>query len=137
LTFVSFIVRKRAVLECHLFKSEILFRFGMSHSSNEDCGGWARIERLVTGRDGNVRGAQVLRVKNGKRNLINRPLQKLYPLEIRCANTDEDVETKVRLVCLNEQHPGGLQQLLLTTGLASISRTNRTHWQMGRVYKFE
>ncbi|CAB4021198.1 Hypothetical predicted protein [Paramuricea clavata] len=49
-----------------------------------------KVERLVTGRDGNVRGARVLRVKNGKRNIIDRPLQKLYPLEIRCANTEED-----------------------------------------------
>jgi hypothetical protein len=49
-----------------------------------------KVERLVTGKDGNVRGARVLHVKNGKRILIDRPLQKLYPLEIRYVNEDED-----------------------------------------------
>ena len=49
-----------------------------------------KVEQLVTGRDGNVRGARVLHVKNGKRSLIERSLQKLFPLEIWCADTEED-----------------------------------------------
>ena len=42
------------------------------------------------GRDGNVRGARVLHVKNGKQSSIERPLQKLFPLEIRCADSEEN-----------------------------------------------
>ena len=41
------------------------------------------VEGLVTGRDGNVRGAHVRVITKGKPVHLSRPVQKLYPLEIR------------------------------------------------------
>lgn len=43
----------------------------------------ARVAELVEGRDGEVRGARVLVVRDvGGKSLIKRPLQKLFPLEV-------------------------------------------------------
>ena len=41
------------------------------------------VESLVTGKDGIVRGAQVRVITKGKPVHLSRPVQKLYPLEIR------------------------------------------------------
>ena len=41
------------------------------------------VESLVTGRDSIVRGAQVRVITKGKPVHLSRPVQKLYPLEIR------------------------------------------------------
>ena len=43
----------------------------------------AVVERLITGRDENVRGAEIRTIAKGKHLPISRPIQKLYPLEIR------------------------------------------------------
>ena len=43
----------------------------------------AIVERLVKGKDGVVRGASVRMVEKGRPKVLNRPLQRLYPLEIR------------------------------------------------------
>ena len=45
----------------------------------------ARIENVITGRDGQIRGA-ILRVasEKGRSTTLQRPLQRLYPLEIEC-----------------------------------------------------
>ena len=40
------------------------------------------IEGLISGRDGQVRGARVRRLGRGKLEFVNRPLPKLFPLEI-------------------------------------------------------
>ena len=43
----------------------------------------AVIEELITGKDGVTKGATVKKIgKNGKLSILNRPVQKLYPLEI-------------------------------------------------------
>ena len=43
-----------------------------------------RIERLIVGKekDGKIRGASVVKICKGKRDLLNRPITKLYPFEI-------------------------------------------------------
>ena len=41
-----------------------------------------RVESLITGRDGMVRGATLRVICKGKPEFLNRPLQKLYPLEV-------------------------------------------------------
>lgn len=41
------------------------------------------IVELIKGRDGQVRGAKMKMFTKGKTNYLNRPLQKLYPLEVR------------------------------------------------------
>ena len=41
------------------------------------------IEKLIVGRDEKVRGARVKLIAKGKPVYIDRPVQKLYPLEIR------------------------------------------------------
>ena len=58
------------------------------------CWKLARVEELIVGRDGLTRGA-VRRVAStrGRRTVLRRPLQRLYPLEINCLNHDEDMET--------------------------------------------
>ena len=56
----------------------------------------AKIETLITGKDGQVRGA-VIRVpsKDGQTTLLQRPLQLLYPLEItRQVDSITDVPTE-------------------------------------------
>ncbi len=51
-----------------------------------------RVEELLKGRDGNTR-AVVLRTvsKDGEVILLNRPIQKLYPLELRSESEEQDV----------------------------------------------
>ena len=47
----------------------------------------AIVEKLIKGKDGEVRGAQVRRVSTkGKPEVLNCPFQKLYPLEIFCSD---------------------------------------------------
>ena len=56
------------------------------HDQDHPRGLWkmARVEKTITGRDGMVRGAVVrLPSKNGRPTILQRPLQLLYPLEIR------------------------------------------------------
>ena len=54
------------------------------HEEEKPRGFWrlARVEDLITGTDGLVRGASI-KVKSGK---LRRPIQLLYPLEIRSEN---------------------------------------------------
>ena len=57
------------------------------HNDDKPRGFWrlARVEDLITGRDGQVRGA-VLRVhskNNHSTTTLRRPIQRLYPLEVR------------------------------------------------------
>ena len=42
-----------------------------------------KVEEVIRGRDGVVRGAKVKVMTKGKPVLLNRPVQKLYPLEVR------------------------------------------------------
>ena len=43
-----------------------------------------KVEELITGKDGEIRGAKVkVLTKKGKPMYLNRPVQKLYPLEVR------------------------------------------------------
>ena len=49
-----------------------------------------RVERLIPGKDGIVRGAVVKSTtKKGRSTMLRRPLQKLYPVE--CATRQEEV----------------------------------------------
>ncbi len=55
------------------------------------------VEKLVVGRDGRVRGAKIKLMAKGKPVYIDRPIQKLYPLEskeqiARNRQVSEDVE---------------------------------------------
>ena len=53
------------------------------------------ITELIEGRDGQVRGAKVKMFTKGKTNYLNRPLQKLYPLEVR-SDTVRNVNSEDR-----------------------------------------
>ena len=57
---------------------------------------WKRgvIDDLIKGNDGNIRGAKLRTYVNGTISMINRPVQKLVPLEITTDNSDVDY-TKV------------------------------------------
>ncbi|XP_066916217.1 uncharacterized protein [Clytia hemisphaerica] len=55
----------------------------------------AKVEKLVSGKDGNIRGAKLSTVtKNGKRGSIHRPLAKIIPFEI-VDNHQQTPETPV------------------------------------------
>ena len=57
----------------------------------------AKVQELITGRDGWVRGA-IVKVHSGKNSaILRRPLQRLYPLEIGCyLDSDEHESQDVR-----------------------------------------
>lgn len=61
------------------------------HDEDQPIGKWriGKVEALVKGSDGQVRGA-VVRVKNkaGRLTKLRRPVQRLYPLEVRCRNEE-------------------------------------------------
>ena len=42
------------------------------------------MQDIIVGKDGVVRGASVRKIGSGKPEILNRPLQKLFPLEIAC-----------------------------------------------------
>lgn len=46
----------------------------------------AVVEQLIKGRDSVVRGARVRLVKKGRPRRLDRPVQRLYPIEVRCAD---------------------------------------------------
>ena len=48
------------------------------------------IENLIKGKDGEIRGAQVRKSGKGKPEILNRPVQKLYPLESCRKNLDKE-----------------------------------------------
>ena len=63
------------------------------------CWSVGRIEGLVMGRDSVARGAKVKVVNKGRTSFINRPVQKLYPLELDTrvsipAEVDEEISER-------------------------------------------
>ena len=59
------------------------------HQENTSRSSWKGgvIKKLIVGRDEKVRGAQVKIIAKGKPVYIDRPVQKLYPLEVRAEIT--------------------------------------------------
>ncbi len=55
-----------------------------------------RIEELIRGKDREIRGAKVRKAAKGKPELINRPIQKLFPLESGLQVNDESKEREER-----------------------------------------
>ena len=57
------------------------------HDDKHPRGLWklGRIEKLLPGADGNVRGAFIRVRSKGRSSILKRPLQRLYPLEVRAA----------------------------------------------------
>jgi hypothetical protein len=55
------------------------------YEDNVKRGSWKTgvVEELVEGRDGTVRGAKVRLVRNGKTIFLSRPVQKLFPTEVK------------------------------------------------------
>ena len=65
------------------------------HDENHPSGKWriGKVESLVTGSDGCVRGAVVgVKTKGGKRSTLRRPVQRLYPLEVQCRDDDTELQ---------------------------------------------
>ena len=57
----------------------------------------AKVEQLLQGSDGQVRGAKIRENTKGKPVFINRPIQLLYPLELRSVNENEKEIPKVNV----------------------------------------
>ena len=57
----------------------------------------AKVEQLLHGKDGQVRGAKIRENTKGKPVFINRPIQLLYPLELRSVNENEKEVPKVNV----------------------------------------
>jgi len=56
-----------------------------------------KVEALVTGSDGHVRGAVVqVKTKAGRLTKLRRPIQRLYPLEVRCRNDEPETTISSR-----------------------------------------
>ena len=55
------------------------------HEDNKKRGSWkmAEVEELVKGKDNVVRGATVRVITKGKQVRMSRPIQKLYPIEVK------------------------------------------------------
>ena len=68
----------------------------------------ARITYLIRGRDGKVREARVLVA--GKKTLIERPLQELFPLEVHASNTESTNPNSI-----TEDEPCGVNDGVSTT----------------------
>ena len=57
------------------------------HNDNKPRGFWklGKVEDLVVGRDGQIRGAELrIHGKDGRTIMLRRPLQRLYPLKVHC-----------------------------------------------------
>ena len=71
----------------------------MVHNDNKPRGFWklGKVEDLVVGRDGQIRGAELrIHGKEGRTTMLRRPLQRLYPLEVHCVvtpNSVHDIDT--------------------------------------------
>ena len=64
------------------------------YEDNVKRGNWkmAEVTEVILGRDGQARGAKVKMVRNGKVVHLSRPIQKLYPVEVKRENKmKEDV----------------------------------------------
>lgn len=64
------------------------------HDEDQPRGKWriGKVEALVTGSDGCVRGAVVrVKTKAGRITKLRRPVQRLYPLEVRCRNDEPEL----------------------------------------------
>ena len=62
---------------------------------NQPRGSWklGKIEEVYTGNDGKVRGSKVKVITNtGKPSFINRPINRLYPLEVVESNSKSNIE---------------------------------------------
>ena len=66
------------------------------HDENQPRGLWklGKIEELIQGADGNVRGA-IVKMPSGGQSTLRRSVQHLYPLEIRASGGNADVCTSV------------------------------------------
>ena len=72
------------------------------HDEDQPRGKWliGKVEDLLVGADGHIRGAVVrIQSKGGKSTTLRRPVQRLYPLEIQCqAAEPEPAVIATRLV---------------------------------------
>ena len=68
------------------------------------------VEEVIKGTDGVVRGAEVRKIGRGKHEILKRPLQKLFPLEISCADNlkkegKEEISVKKdEMLSVNEEN---------------------------------
>ena len=66
------------------------------HEENVRRGLWKiwKVEEIIRGRDDVIRGGKVGVITKGKPVLLNRPVQKLYPLKVRAGTLDLSLDPK-------------------------------------------
>ena len=67
-------------------------------NNNKPRGFWklGKVEDLVVGSDGQIRGSLRIHGKDGRKTMLRHPLQCLYPLEVHCVvtpNSEHDIDT--------------------------------------------
>ena len=70
------------------------------------------INDVISGKDGVIRGAEVKKLTNGKAQVISRPIQKLYPLELNCSDHDasqldpgDEIDTADPVISIDPDNP--------------------------------
>ena len=65
------------------------------HEDSKKRGSWkmAVIEKLVKGKDGVIRGADIRVITKGRQTRMSRPVQKLYPIEVRSTSASAAANT--------------------------------------------
>ena len=83
----------------HIGETVSLGDIVMVHEESRPRGLWrlGKVEGLISGADGQTRGV-VVKVwpRNGRSTTIKRPVQRLYPLEIRSTDRDSEVPVEVK-----------------------------------------
>ena len=77
------------------------------HDESLPRGFWrlGKIEEVITGRDGKIRGAKVtLTSSNGSRSQLSRPVQRLYPLEIHSSSENKRISADDNSVSPSATH---------------------------------
>ena len=104
-----------------------------------------RVDSLIESKDGHVRAARVLSKTGKKPNIIQRPVQKLYPVE---ANVDIQVKKEVgkkdkmmqnQEVCSNLKNELKTEEIKLesSSGRSHLQRKARTEGEIKRQYGHE
>ena len=102
-------------------------------AESEPRGVWklGKVESLITGADGNVRGAVVRVANKDSHSFLRRPVQALYPLEVMSTErtaVDNNTATDVPATSAAEQTPSAVQETRPRRAAAIAGEARRSEW---------